>query len=157
MREGVPMSVLEVLKKDHSTVKRLFDEFESAGKTAFEKKAELFDKLRQEIFLHSKAEEEIFYPALKVLSDEGRELVSHAVKDHHDVDESLTQISRINTRDERFDERVFSLREDVEHHIDVEEGEIFQFATKNCPEEQLEEMAVEIQNRKKALERQWAA
>src|SRR3954468_14706915 len=143
------MSVLEVLKKDHSTIKDLFAQFESTGKTAFEKKAELFDRIRQEVFLHSKTEEEIFYPALKVLSDEGRELVSRAVQEHHEADELLTQISRLNTPDERFDERVAALFEDVEHHIEVEEGEIFQFAKENCPQEQLEQMAVELQNRKK--------
>jgi len=151
------MSVLEVLKKDHSTIKDLFAQFDSTEELAFEKKAEVFDRIRQEIFLHSKTEEEIFYPALKVLSDEGRELVSRAVQEHHEADELLTQISRLNTADERFAERVASLIEDVEHHIEVEEGEIFQFAKENCPEEQLEEMAVEIQNRKRALERQWAA
>jgi hemerythrin superfamily protein len=78
------MNVLKILKKDHSSVQNLFGKFDRAGKSAYEKKGELFEKIRRELQLHSRAEEEIFYPALKALNGDGRTLVSEAIKEHKD-------------------------------------------------------------------------
>ena len=64
------MNVLKMLKKDHSNVQNLFGKFDRAGKSAHEKKAELFEKIRRELQLHSRAEEEIFYPALKAMNQQ---------------------------------------------------------------------------------------
>ncbi len=70
------MNVLSLLKKDHDTVKSLFSKFERAGKSAYDKKSELFEQIRLELIVHSRAEEEIFYPAVKAHNGEGRKLVS---------------------------------------------------------------------------------
>jgi len=151
------MDVLALLKRDHQTVRALFSKFEQIGKTAHQKRAELFEQIRFELWIHSKAEEEIFYPALKGFNGQGRNLVTHALKEHREMDELLTQISRLSPQNERFDDRLEALMEDVDHHIEQEEREIFRFAKENCPHEQLVEMAVDIEKRKTALQRQLAA
>jgi hemerythrin superfamily protein len=151
------MNVLKILKKDHSTVQALFDKFDRAGKSAYEKKSELFAQIRRELQVHSRAEEEIFYPALKAMNGEGRRLISEAVKEHKQVDELLTQISRLKPTDKNFDEKVETLIENVDHHVEEEEGEIFRFAEENCSEEQLEELGQLTEERKKALDQQMAA
>jgi hemerythrin superfamily protein len=151
------MNVLSLLKKDHDTVKALFAKFDRTGRTDYDRKWELFDDIRRELMVHSKAEEEIFYPALKALNGDGRKLVTRAVKEHRDVDELILQIARLDPVDEKFDDRVAALMEDVDHHIEEEEGQIFQFAKENCPEQELEEMGVEVEKRKSAIERQLAA
>ena len=151
------MNVLKILKKDHSNVQNLFGKFDRAGKSAYEKKAELFEKIRRELQLHSRAEEEIFYPALKAMNGEGRRLISEAIKEHKDVDELLTQISRLKPSDKNFDEKVETLIENVDHHVEEEEGEIFRFAEENCSEDQLEELGQLIEERKKTLDQQMAA
>ena len=151
------MNVLKILKKDHSTVQTLFSKFDRAGKTAYEKKGELFEKIRRELQLHSRAEEEIFYPALKAMNGEGRRLISAAVQEHKEVNELLTQISRLKSNDKNFDEKMETLIENVDHHVDEEEGEIFQFAEENCSEQQLEELGNQIEERRRFLDRQMAA
>jgi hemerythrin superfamily protein len=151
------MNVLKILKKDHSTVQALFDKFDRAGKSAYEKKSELFAQIRRELQVHSRAEEEIFYPALKAMNGEGRRLISEAVKEHKQVDELLTQISRLKPTDKNFDEKVETLIENVDHHVEEEEGEIFRFAEENCSEDQLEELGQLTEERKKALDQQMAA
>jgi len=151
------MDVLNLLKQDHDSIKDLFSQFESSPRSAHDKKAALFEQIRLEITIHSKAEEEIFYPALKAFDGEGRALVTKALQEHADVAQLLTQISRISTADDRFDDKVLALIEDVDHHIVEEEGKIFQFAKENCPAEQLDQMAIEVEQRKRALERQLAA
>jgi len=156
-KRGVLMDVLALLKTDHETIKDLFAKFESAPKAAHDKKAALFEQMRFELTIHSKAEEEIFYPALKAFDGEGRKLVTKALQEHKEVDDLLTQISRMNSVDPKFDEKVLALIEDADHHIFEEEGKIFQFAKENCPAEQLDALAGEIVTRKRALERQLAA
>src|SRR4030095_13289385 len=88
------MNALRLLKKDHSTVRSLFGKFDRMTKTAHEKRSELFVQIRRELQLHSRAEEEIFYSAIKALKTEGRDMVSEALKEHRDIDQLLIQLSR---------------------------------------------------------------
>jgi hemerythrin superfamily protein len=151
------MYVLKLLKKDHSTLQSLFSKFDRSGKSSHEKRGELFVQIRRELQIHSRAEEEIFYPALKALNDDGRRLVSEALKEHKDIDGLLTQISRLKPTDKNFDEKMETLIENVDHHVEEEEGEIFRFAEENCSEEQLEQLGQQIEERKKRLDQQMAA
>jgi len=152
------MNVLKLIKKDHSDVQSLFNKFEKTARSAHEKREELFEQIRRELQIHSRVEEEIFYPFLKALNgNSGRNLVSEALKVHKEIDELLTQISRLQPSDKNFDEKVETLFENVEHHIQEEEREIFQFAEEKCSEEQLENLGREVAERKKTLDRQLAA
>src|SRR5438552_12297023 len=103
------MNALKLLKKDHSTVKSLFSKFDHTTKTAYDKRDEIFVQVRRELQLHSRAEEEIFYPALKALNDDGRRLMSEALKEHKEIDKLLTQISRLKASDKNFDEKFETL------------------------------------------------
>jgi len=151
------MNALNLLKKDHASVKTLFSRFDRTGKTDLEKRNDLLAQIRREVQIHSRAEEEIFYPALKALNGEGRKLVSQALNDHKEIEDLLTQISRLKLTAKNFDDRFESLVESVDHHIEEEEGEIFRFAEENCSEQQLEDLGRQIQERKQILDRQLAA
>jgi hemerythrin superfamily protein len=152
------MNVLKTLKKDHSTVKSLFNKFSRTGKSSHEKRAELFEQIRRELQIHLRAEEEIFYPAIKAINGgEPRRLISEALKEHKDVDELLTQISRLKPTGKSFDEKIETLYENFDHHVEEEEGEIFQVAEENCSEEQLNDLGRQMESRKKILNQQLAA
>ena len=126
------MHALKLLKKDHANVQSLFEQFERTARASFEKKDELFALIRKELQLHSRAEEEIFYPMLKALNGRGPDLASEAIKEHKGIDQLLTEISRLKPNDRTFDEKVEILIENVDRHVDEEEGEIFRFAEENC-------------------------
>jgi hemerythrin superfamily protein len=152
------MNVLKLLKKDHSTVRSLFNKFERTGKSSHARRAEIFEQVRRDLYLHSRAEEEIFYAALKALNgSESRKIVSEALREHKQVDELLTQLSRLRPTDKNFDEKMKTLIESVDHHIEEEEGETFRFAQENCSEQRLEELGREVEERKRTLDRQLAA
>jgi hemerythrin superfamily protein len=151
------MDVLKLLKQDHMTVQSLFNKLERTGRSAHEKKDELFAQIRRELQIHSRVEEELFYPVLKSSNGEGRRLVSEALKEHKDVDELLTQISRLRPADKNYDDKVETLIENVEHHVEEEEGEIFRFAQENCSPEELEDLGRQIEERKRSLDQQMAA
>jgi len=151
------MNALKLLRNDHSELKSLFTKFDRTAKNAHEKRSDLFTQIRRELLIHSKAEQEVFYPAVKAFNGVGRRLISEALKEHRDLDELLTQISRLKAGDRNFDEKVETLFENVDHHVEEEEGEIFQFAEKNCSEQQLEELGRQIDERKRILDQQLAA
>ena len=152
------MNVLQLLKNDHSTLRSLFGKFDRTGRSSHDKKSELLAQIRRELQIHTKVEEEIFYPALKAFNtNAGRNLISEALKDHKTIDELLIQVSRVKPADKRFDEKMETLIENVEHHVEEEEGEIFRFAEEKCSEEQLEDLGLQIEERKKVLDRQMAA
>jgi len=152
------MNALKLLKKDHSAVKNLFSKFDKTGRSSHETRGELFEQIRRELQIHLRTEEELFYPAMKALNgQELRNLFSEALKEHKQIDELLTQISRLKPNDRNFEEKVETLFENVEHHVEEEEGEIFQFAEKNCSDNELEDLGRQIEERKKALDRQLAA
>jgi hemerythrin superfamily protein len=151
------VNVLTVLKSDHDTIRDLFEKFDRAERTQFDRKWKLFDDIRLELTIHSKVKEEVFYPAMKAVNSEGRRMVMRALKEHRDNDDLLMQIVSFDPVDPKFDDRVAALMEDVEHHFAVEEGEMFQFAKENCPEAELEQLGVEVEKRKSALQRQLAA
>jgi len=151
------MNALNLLKKDHGSVRTLFSRFERTNKTDLERRNDLLAQIRREVQIHSRAEEEIFYPALKALNGEGRQLVSQALNDHKDINDLLMQISRLKLTAKNFDDRFEALFEIVDQHVEEEEGEIFRFAEENCSQQQLEDLGRQIQERKRILDRQLAA
>jgi len=151
------MNVLELLKRDHSTVKGLFGMLEQMDSLDHERKAELFEQIRRELQLHSRAEEQIFYPALKGVNAGGERLAFQAMKAHQNIDQLVTQISRLKPSNKTFDEKLEELSASVDAHLEEEEGEIFQFAEKNCSAQELEELGNEIEERKRFLDHEMAA
>jgi hemerythrin superfamily protein len=152
------MNVLKILRNDHSNVRDLIGRFGRAGKSSHDKRGEIFEQLRRQLQIHSRAEEEIFYPAIKALNGvESQKLVSEALKEHRQIDELLTRISRLKPTDKNFDDRIETLFETIEHHLDEEEGEIFQFVEENCSPDQLDEIGMQMEDRKRAIDRQMAA
>src|SRR3954451_6623967 len=69
---------IAILKKDHDTVKYLFDQFEKAEGAAKEK---IVAKAVMELKIHAAIEEEIFYP--KVRAHVGGDIMNEADEEHH--------------------------------------------------------------------------
>lgn len=151
------MNVLTLLRRDHSTVKSLFDMFDRMSTSDHDKKAELFVQIRRELQVHSRAEEQIFYPALKAVNGGGQRLAFQAMKEHQDIDDLLTQISRLKPSSKTFDEKLETLMDSLDLHIEGEEGEIFRFAEENCSAQELEELGNQIEERKRFLDHEMAA
>ncbi len=119
------MNALDILKKDHDKVKELFAEYDTlSGDGA--KKNEVAQTVLRELELHSRVEEDIFYPALRARSGkEGKELVKHSVSEHHEIDDLVSELRDTDPSDPDFDDKFQELMEDVEEHIEEEETEMF--------------------------------
>ncbi len=143
------MEATALLKKDHATVKALFKQFEAAGDRAGQKKQRLFDEIKTELDVHAAIEEEIFYPAMQeVRSKEVKDLVLEALEEHKVVKTLLAQIALLRPSDEKFDAKVKVLQENVEHHADEEEKEMFPQAKKQLSDEKRKDLGKQMEARK---------
>jgi hemerythrin superfamily protein len=145
------MKVTVLLRNDHEQVKSLFEKVKKAGARS-QNGMNLFNEIRREILIHSQMEMEIFYPALAgTASARATELISQAEREHHAVEKLLQEMNLMNGTDKAFETKMDQLMEEVGRHIDMEEEEIFDEARKNLPEFRLEELGLEMEDRRKIL------
>ena len=76
------MDAITLLKTDHEKVSGIFEKLEETTERAEKTREELFQKLKQELELHSHIEETIFYPVLKK-SEETRDITMEGIQEHH--------------------------------------------------------------------------
>jgi hemerythrin-like domain-containing protein len=146
------MDAIEMLEQDHRRVEDLFDQFEDAGDQAYRTKGELAERIVTELRIHSELEEQIFYPAARNSPGNTADPVREAIEEHHVVAQLLDEIEVMDPGDEQFDAKVTVLRENVEHHVEEEEGELFKEARKALGEERLQELADEMGQLRKRLQ-----
>jgi hemerythrin HHE cation binding domain-containing protein len=122
------MKATDLLKKQHKDVMELFKEVLEAEDP--ESRRQLCDQISLDLSVHSKIEEEIFYPAVQALGDKGEEMVLEALEEHHVVDLVIGELPNVDPEDVSFHAKLTVLQELVEHHKKEEEKEMFKLAQK---------------------------
>ena len=145
------MNAIDMLKADHKKVKKLFREYEAAGDRAYQKKKGIAEEVFTEITVHSTLEEELFYPAVKERTDEdGKDLVAESFEEHHVVATLIEELKTLDPKDERYDAKFNVLMENIEHHIEEEEGELFPEAEEVLANA-IEHLGTQMKERKEQL------
>jgi len=119
------MDAVTLLTQDHENVKALFEQFEASGEKAYASKKKLATKICLELTKHATAEEEIFYPAVQAIGGETESLVDEAQVEHAAAKDLIAQILSMDPQDELYDAKVKVLSEQIEHHVQEEESEMF--------------------------------
>jgi iron-sulfur cluster repair protein YtfE (RIC family) len=145
------MDVLQLLKKDHDTVKAAFEKIEESDGKASVKREKLFKSIKHELGVHEKFEEEVFYPTLKE-NAKTHDLTLEAFQEHHVADVLLEEIADLEVNDEQWEAKVKVLQENIEHHVTEEEKKMFPQAKKIFTTEELKQMGEELLAYKKAGE-----
>ena len=146
------MEATTLLIKDHEAVKTLFEQFEAAGDAAYKLKKSIFETIKSELLVHMDIEESIFYPAVKAQpSEELKDEIREADEEHHVAKLLMAEISEMKPEDEQYDAKVTVLRENIEHHVKEEEGELFPNTKKRLSKEMLEQLGEEMEERKESL------
>ena len=149
------MDAIDILKQDHRKVKALFSEFASTKGRPAEQRRKTAESIVRELMVHETLEEQVFYPAFKEAADkEGKELVAESKEEHHVVDLLLDELQDVDLGAEDFEAKMKVLQENVEHHIDEEEKEMFPDAKKMLGEERLAEMGGVMAELKESLLRE---
>ena len=146
------MDIFNLLKEDHDKVKNLFQKLEKTEETS--ERDELFGQLEHELTVHSRLEEEHFYPVLEH-DPRTKDLISEALKEHKQVDQVLEDLMDMLPDDEDWDETLKELNRLVEHHVAEEENTMFPKARQVLGEEKAQELAELIQREKESLRRDY--
>lgn len=150
------MTIYELLRKDHREVEKLFESIEDClDDENFSKAQSLFETLRTELVAHSKAEQEVFYEPLKVVShdEEGKDLSWEGEQEHHVIALLLNELSRLPVEEEAWKAKIKVLSEIVDHHVEEEEGEIFKEARKCFSNQEAKEIARNMMELKEAYKK----
>lgn len=121
------MDAIALLTEDHRTVKKLLDELEKTTERGVKTRQELFSKIKLELTVHEIIEEEIFYPALKE-HPKAQDIVLEAYEEHHVVDLLMGELSALPVDDETWGAKATVMKENIEHHVEEEEGDMFKQA-----------------------------
>ncbi|HEX2053662.1 MAG TPA: hemerythrin domain-containing protein [Actinomycetota bacterium] len=141
------MEATKLLKQDHDEVKKLMEKLDKTTERGVKTREELFTKLKNEMTAHETIEEEIFYPALKE-HPKAKELVLEGYEEHHVVDTIMGEIAQTPYDDETWGAKFSVMKENIEHHIEEEEGEMFKTARQVFSKEELEELGSRMEQRK---------
>ena len=138
------MDAFNLLKTDHQKVAELFDQLESANGKA---KLQVFAQIKTELELHTHIEETIFYPALED-PKQTHDLVLEAYEEHDIVKNLLAELSRAKSADDEWEAQAKVLRENVEHHVEEEENELFKKTRAALSQEEIETLGEQMENEK---------
>jgi hemerythrin-like domain-containing protein len=119
------MDAITMLRDDHKRVRGLFKRFEQAGDNALKTKREIVDRIIEELSVHSAIEEQVFYPAVRSAVEQAEDDVLESLEEHHVVKWVLSELEDMEPEDERFEAKVTVLIENVRHHMQEEEQEMF--------------------------------
>ncbi|PZR64389.1 MAG: hemerythrin [Chloroflexi bacterium] len=137
------MDAISLLKSDHDKVKKMLAEGEATTERATKTRSDLFAALKRELEIHERIEEEIFYPALKQ-HPKTRDLALEGYEEHHVVDQILGELGQTDTADERWAAKFSVAKENLEHHIEEEEGEMFRAVRQGFSREELEALGARM-------------
>ena len=141
------MDAITLLKRDHDKVKSILSELEPTTERATKTRTELFAKLKMELTVHEIIEEEIFYPTLKQ-HPKAKEIVLEGYEEHGVVDTIMGELEALSVDDETWGPKCKVMIENIEHHIEEEEGEMFSKARQVLDNTELEELGKAMEARK---------
>ncbi|MEP6900279.1 MAG: hemerythrin domain-containing protein [Actinomycetota bacterium] len=147
------MNAIELLKSDHNKVSRLFQQVKATE--AGEHKS-LFEQIREELEIHTHIEETIFYPKLKE-EKELEDLVLEGIEEHHQAKIFLRELSGLTEDSEKFEPKLKVLMEDITHHVQEEEGEMFPKTEELFDSATLEELGAQMEKEKQSFKKSYTA
>lgn len=138
---------ISLLKQDHREVEEWFDEYEQLESD--KDRLALFNKIALALKVHTRIEEEIFYPAERGEVED--DLLDEAYVEHDSAKKMIAEIEAMKPSDEFYDAKVKVLGEYIKHHVKEEEqpGGLFSQAKKG--DEDLEQMGEQLKARKEEL------
>jgi hemerythrin superfamily protein len=136
------MNAITLLKNDHKTVEDLFKRFEKLGPRAVKSKRDIVERIIRELSIHAAIEEMLFYPAVRDAAEKAdvNDMVLESLEEHHIVKWVLSELEKMPADHERFDAKVSVLIENVRHHVEEEEKELFPQVNKMLGRAELDEL-----------------
>lgn len=148
------MNAIQLLKEDHNKVSHLFGKVK--GSDSDSEKQKLFEQIKQELEVHTHIEETVFYPKLKE-EEELKDIVLEGIEEHHQAKIFLRELSNLADDSEKFEPKLKVLMEDIEHHVQEEEGQMFPKVEKVFDQATLEELGKQLEEEKQKFKKSQTA
>ncbi len=149
--QGEP-DALGLLKKDHELVNGIFDQLDAIKGRQSDLREGLFAQLKYELGTHAAIEERLFYPEVRKAAT-GREKVMEAFQEHRIMKQLLAELAAMPLGGVEWDAKLTKLREDVQHHVQEEERDLFKLAHEVLDEKQLMALGRRLEQEKQMLAR----
>jgi hemerythrin-like domain-containing protein len=141
------MNAIELLKEDHDKVDKLFQQVKATEESEH---SAIFEKINKELEVHTHIEETIFYPRMLEEGDEElQSIVKEGIEEHRQAKMFLRELSALAEDSEKFEPKLKVLMEDIEHHVQEEEGDMFKMIEKQFDAAVLKELGSEMEAEKK--------
>jgi hemerythrin superfamily protein len=134
------MLIYEALKNDHEKVKTLLNDLVALEASNEDRRHSLIENIRDELIPHSRAEESVFYNSLRAI-DSAKDIVMHGFEEHMEAETLLRSLQVADKIDLEWKATAQKLKKALEHHIQEEEGKIFNVAQQLFTKEEAEMMA----------------
>ena len=138
------MNAFTLLKADHKKVAGILEKIDATTERGVKTREDLFTQLKSELDLHAHIEETILYPVLEK-ADETHDITLEAFEEHRLVKQLLGELESMDKGDEQWTARFTVLKENIEHHVEEEEGEMFKKARKVLSEEEAEDLGARLE------------
>jgi len=127
-------TIYDILKEEHDQMANLFQQALRDGSKV------TFLKIKLETDPHMMGEEKFFYPLLEG-KEELHELVSHAYEEHNEAKALISELEYMDEINEKWTAKLSELKQSIDHHIEEEEGKVFEKARNALSQEKAEEIA----------------
>ncbi len=148
----MPNEFFQMLKKDHKEHKGILGQLKATKEGATKKREELFQKLKEELVPHMRAEESTFYKPL-LAKKEAREDAMEGVEEHHVTDLVFKELEMMPKGEEEWGAKIGVFKELVEHHIKDEESKVFKSAEKALDHDEMQNIMKKFDQEKQKIKR----
>ena len=133
-----------LLKQDHQEIKKVFRDFQGAGKNATKQKGHLVAKMIELLTVHTYIENEVMYPEVRGLLPELEDDILRSYEEHHVADLLAMELAALRPNADRLTAKTTVLIENVTHHIDEEESGWFPKVRDGLGRKQLSDLGTQL-------------
>lgn len=134
---------IALLETEHRQLEKLLAQGEETTERAIKGRTELLKRLTTELADHELIEERVLYPALQAHA-EARDIVLEGFQEHHVADIIVNELHQVAKDDEQWGAKFKVLKENLEHHIQEEEGAMFRTARAVLGREELQALGARM-------------
>lgn len=133
-----------VLTADHRRIEELFGRYESASDPA--ERTRIVHEVIHDLAVHGEIEELLLYPRIRRLISGGEKLADESIDEHLEIKRTLNALDRMTADDDGFDERMGELMQEVRHHVEEEERDLFPRLREAMPADELDRLGRSLTN-----------
>ena len=142
------MDAITLLENDHRRLEDLLKQGEQTTEAAVKGRRALLRTISAELGVHELIEESLLYPALKKYP-EAHDIVMEGLEEHHVADLILKELHEASASEEQWGAKFKVFKENIEHHIEEEEGPMFRTARGVMSRDELQALGAQMAKMKR--------